>query len=221
MTLATDPVVSPQTLAEERVNIVTHGIGAALAVVALLTTTFLLLDSGVTRLVSTVIFCSALVLTYVVSTGFHLAARHPSRPRWRLLDHASIYVLIAGTYTPIMLVVVGGTWGWSITLAAWLMAVAGVGMKVVLVGRYDRFEKLDSGLYLLMGWMCIIAILPIWQAMSGWGFTFLLVGGLSYSVGVIFFLWDKLPQNHAIWHGFVLAGSAFHFAAVWVDVVRA
>jgi hemolysin III len=118
-----------------------------------------------------------------------------------------------------MLVAVGGVWGWTITAVVWFLAVAGIVMKTVLVGRYDRFEKVDTGLYLLMGWLALVAIVPIFQGLSGVGLMFLVLGGVWYSVGCIFFLWESLPHNHAIWHSFVIAGSVCHFATVWHDIV--
>ncbi|MEM7807207.1 MAG: hemolysin III family protein [Planctomycetota bacterium] len=215
-----DEATTYHSNAEERANVATHGVGAVFAFVGLVAAAFATLGDGTLRLVTVVVFCSTMLLTYVASTGFHLAVGRAVKQRWRLLDHASIYLLIAGTYTPIMLVAVGGVWGWSITAAVWTMAAAGVVMKVALVGKYDQFEKLDTGLYVAMGWTCVVAIVPIWNALSPVGMTLLVLGGAAYTAGVPFFLWEKLRHNHAIWHVFVLAGSAAHFGAVWMDVVQ-
>ena len=219
-TAAVDRPVSTQTWGEEAANVATHGLGLIFAVIGVVVGCLVAeAAGGVTRVVTVVVFTGALVLTYLASTGFHLAARRASRQRWRLLDHASIYVLIAGTYTPVLLVAVGGAWGWSLFGVAWAMAAAGVLMKIVLVGRYDKFERLDTLLYLAMGWLCLAGAVPIWNGLSAAALGWLFAGGMFYSVGCVFFLWDRLPYNHAIWHGFVLAGSACHYLSIVGHVV--
>lgn len=205
---------------EEIANVATHGLGLLLAIAAAAIGCVVAVETGsLLRVVTVAIFTAALVLTYFASTGFHFFGRSPRRHRWRLLDHASIYTLIAATYTPIMLVAVGGTWGWSIVTLVWLMAIVGVTLKVVTIGRYDRFEKIDTGLYLAMGWMSLVAIVPIWMNLSATALTWLFIGGLAYSGGCIFFLWDRLPYNHAIWHLFVLLGSLCHYVVIVGHVV--
>ncbi len=216
-----EDAVPSQLPAEERANVATHGVGAVLALVGLVAAVSMTFGDGVLRLVTIIIFGLTLLLTYVASTGFHAAVGESVKQRWRLLDHASIYLLIAGTYTPIMLVAVGGFWGWLVCGIVWVMAAAGVIMKVMLVGKFDKFEKLDTFLYVAMGWTCMAAIVPIWNALSGTGMTLLIIGGVAYTSGVVFFLWEKLSYNHAIWHVFVLAGSAAHFGTIWTDIVAA
>ena len=214
------PVDRPEELA----NLITHGLGVLLAVAG---TVAALLAAAATgsaiAVVSAAIFGGALILVYAASSGFHEAKLFgrpmPCRDRWRLLDHAAIYVLIAATYTPIMLVSVGGAWGWSIVSIVWTLAAVGVTMKVFLVGRYDRFERIDTLLYLAMGWLCLVAIVPLWMSLTGAALAWLVAGGLFYSGGCVFFLWERLRFNHAIWHGFVLAGSACHWMAIVANIL--
>ncbi len=225
-TPATTAVASPAPVdrPEELANLLTHGVGVLLAVAG---TVLAVVAAVATRspiaIVSAALYGGALILVYGASTGFHEAKFFnrpaPLRERWRLLDHAAIYVLIAATYTPVMLVSVGGAWGWSIVAIVWSLAVVGVGMKVVLVGRYDHFERIDTMLYLAMGWLSLVAVVPLWMNLSGAAFAWLVAGGIFYSGGCVFFLWDKLRFNHAIWHLFVLAGSACHWMTIVANVL--
>lgn len=213
---------NPNTRREEWANVATHGLGLLLALAAAAIGCLAAVETGsLLRVVTVAIFTAALVLMYFASTGFHLAGRSRLRHHWRLLDHVSIYTLIAGTYTPIMLVAVGGVWGWTIVTLVWLMAIVGVTLKILTIGRYDRFEKIDTGLYLAMGWMCIVAIGPIWASLSATALFWLFIGGVAYSGGCIFFLWDRLPYNHAIWHLFVLLGSLCHYIVIVGHVIPA
>jgi hemolysin III len=144
------------------------------------------------------------------------------RPRlryvFRILDHASIFLIIAGTYTPFTLVSLQGVWGWSLFGVVWGLAFAGVGFKVVMTARLRILGPL---LYLAMGWLIVIAYEPLVAAVPGAGIDWLIAGGLFYSGGLIFYAWDRLPFNHAIWHGFVLAGSACHYVAIYRYVAPA
>ena len=215
-----DPPVSAQTPGEELANVLTHGLGLVLALVGTAAGVVVAASTGSgMAVVTAAVFGGAMTLVYLASTGFHLAARHPSRRHWRLLDHASIYALIAGTYTPVMLVAVGGAWGWSVFGVVWGLAAVGIVMKILLVGRYDRFERIDTILYLAMGWLCLVAVVPIWSSLSGAGFAWMVAGGIFYSVGCPFFLWERLRYNHAIWHGFVLLGTACHYVLIVVHVL--
>ena len=128
-----------------------------------------------------------------------------------MLDHAAIYVLIAGTYTPFAVGALRGPWGWSVLIVAWTLAALGVAMKLKVGFRYP---KLSTAIYLLMGWMVLIVIRPLIAQIGLGGFGWVLAGGLCYSAGVIFFAWERLHYSHCYWHGFVLAGSACHFVAV-------
>jgi hemolysin III len=129
----------------------------------------------------------------------------------RVLDHASIYLLIAGSYTPFLLVSMRGVWGWTMFGVVWGLALIGVVFKVFFIGRY---EVMATAAYVLMGWLCVIAFKEMLVKVPAGGVTFLIIGGVVYTAGVIFYAWHKLPYNHAIWHLFVMGGSICHFFAV-------
>ena len=133
-----------------------------------------------------------------------------------MLDHACIYLLIAGSYTPFTLITLKGAWGWSLFGAVWAMAIGGVLMKALWKGKKDHW--ISTALYLLMGWLVVIAFGPLRRQMPTAGLGWLTGGGLSYSLGVVFFIWNRLPFNHAIWHLFVLAGSVCHVLAACLFV---
>jgi hemolysin III len=153
---------------------------------------------------------------YVASTCYHLVRSRRVKRALRIVDHASIYLLIAGTYTPILLVSMRNTWGVSMLVVVWTLAIAGMVLKLFFV---DRFEKTSVAIYVLMGWMVLIAVRPLFAALPIGGIAWLFAGGLAYTGGVVFFLWDHMPFNHAIWHLFVIAGSACHFLAIWLYVL--
>jgi hemolysin III len=201
---------------EEIANSVTHGLGfalslAGLAALAVITS----LHRDVWQIVSCAIYGATLVILYASSTLYHSLSLRSERLRHvlRILDHSSIYLLIAGTYTPFMLVTLRGGWGWSLFGVIWGMTLAGILFKVFFV---NRFEVVSTLLYLLMGWLVIVALKPLLATVPMGGLLWLLAGGLAYSVGVVFFAWERLPYNHAIWHLFVLAGSVFHFLAIFL-----
>lgn len=156
-------------------------------------------------------FAVSLVLLYGASTLYHLLPPGRSKRACRLLDHVAIYLLIAGTYTPFALGALRGPWGWSLLVAIWSLALAGIGLKLQ-VGF--RFPRLSTAIYLLMGWLVLVAIKPLVAQVGTDGLSWLLAGGLSYTVGVLFFSWERLHYGHPVWHAFVLAGSACHFVAV-------
>jgi len=205
-----------ETLAEEIANAVTHGIGAALAVAGLVVLLVLAsLYGGALEIVSLAIYGATLVLTYVASTLLH-AARSPGfKHACNLLDHASIYLLIAGTYTPFLLLGVSGPWGWTLFGVIWVLAISGVALRLTYRGYGKRIAV---PLYLAMGWLILVAIGPVWSALGGAGVGWILAGGLAYTAGVAFYVWERLPFNHMIWHLFVLAGSALHFTGILVTV---
>lgn len=206
-----------ETLAEEIANAVTHGVGAALAVAGLVVLLVLAsLYGGALEIVSLAIYGATLVLTYVASTLLH-AARSPGfKHACNLLDHASIYLLIAGTYTPFLLLGLRGAWGWALFAVIWALALAGVVLRLAW-RRYGR--RVAVPLYLGMGWLIVVAIGPVWSSLGGAAVGWILAGGLAYTAGVAFYVWDRLPFNHMVWHLFVLAGSALHFAGIMLTVV--
>jgi hemolysin III len=200
------------SLKEEIANSITHGIGAGLSVAGLTLLVVLAAIYGdVWRIVSFSIFGSTLVILYLASTLYHSFQNPRVKRVLRVLDHASIYLLIAGSYTPFLLVSMRGVWGWTMFGVVWGLALMGVTFKVFFIGRY---EVLATAAYVLMGWLCVIAFKEMLVSVPPGGVTFLIIGGVVYTVGVIFYAWHKLPYNHAIWHLFVLGGSICHFFAV-------
>jgi hemolysin III len=163
------------------------------------------------RVVSFSIFGSTLVILYLASTLYHSFQKPRIKRVLRVLDHASIYLLIAGSYTPFLLVSMRGVWGWTMFGVVWALALLGVAFKVFFIGRY---EVLATAAYVLMGWLCVIAFKEMLVKVPPGGVTFLITGGVVYTVGVVFYAWHKLPYNHAIWHLFVMGGSICHFFAV-------
>jgi hemolysin III len=195
--------------AEELANSLTHGIGAGLAVAGLaVLVTFSGLAGDGWRVVSFSVYGACLVLLYLASTFYHALGSARLKRLFRTFDHAAIFLLIAGTYTPISLVSLSGGWGWTLFGLIWGLAVGGIVLEVFFM---DRFRWLTVATYLGMGWLVVIAAGPLVEALPFGALVWLMVGGLAYTGGVVFYLWKKLPFNHAIWHLFVLAGSACHF----------
>ena len=202
-----------QTLGEEIANSVSHGLGLLLAIAGL---PVLILHAvrtgGVSAVVGAAIFGSSAILLYLASTLYHAIAHPRIKAIFRALDHAAIYLLIAGTYTPIALGVLHGGVGWTLLGVIWSLALAGLLFKAMVGMRYPRVSTV---LYVGMGWVALIAIRPLWMHMAAGGLIWLLAGGLAYSLGVVFFVLDeKLRYAHFIWHLFVLAGTTCHFFAV-------
>ena len=203
----------PSTIREEIANAVTAGVGAALSVVGLV---LLVLRAAATgdpwRVVSFTIFGATMVLLYLVSTLYHSLTRTRMRRLFKVLDHAFIYVLIAGTYTPFMLVYLRGPWGWSMFGALWALAIAGVVFKIAYA---DHFRRASTLLYLAMGWLGVIAAKPLLNAVPASALLWLLAGGAVYSLGTLFYVWRGQKYHHAMWHLFVLGGTGCHFVAVY------
>jgi len=204
---------------EEIANSLTHGVGAVLAVAGLVVLALSASRGGTARtVVGCVVFGATLVLLYSASTLYHSLG--PGRPRakavLRALDHSAIFLLIAGTYTPFTLVSLRGPWGFALFGVVWGLAVAGIALRLTL---RRRPTALFVALYLAMGWCVVVAAKPLLAAVAPRGIALLVAGGLAYSLGVVFYAWRR-PYFHAIWHAFVLAGSAFHYAAVLRYVAR-
>lgn len=203
----------PPTAREELANTLSHGVGFLLTVFAALPLLVLaaLPHHDPLLLAGAAIFGLSLALLYAASTLYHLLPPGRSKVFCRLLDHAAIYVLIAGTYTPFALGVLRGPLGWTIFAAAWLLAAVGFGLKL----RFGfRYPLVSTALYLLMGWMSLLILRPLVAGIGWEGFGWLLAGGLCYTLGVAFYLWERLHYSHLYWHGFVLAGSACHLVAI-------
>jgi hemolysin III len=205
------------TVGEEIANSVTHGIGAGLSIAGLTLLVVLAAIYGdVWRVVSFSIYGSSLVLLYLASTLYH-SIQHPKvKQVLRIFDHSAIYLLIAGTYTPFTLVSMRGPWGWTMFGVVWGLALLGIAFKTVFIGRY---EKLATAAYVLMGWLVVVAFKEMMVAIPPGGVAWLMAGGVVYTLGVLFYAWQKLPYNHAIWHLFVLGGSTCHFFAILFHVL--
>jgi len=194
-------------------NAVTHGVGTLLAVAGLaVLTVFAYLYGDFWHIVSFTIYGTTLVLLYLMSTLYHSFTNERLKKIFKILDHSAIYLLIAGTYTPFTLVPLHGALGWTVFGLVWGLAAVGITLKVFFVGR---FKMVSTICYVAMGWFIIVAIKPLLATMATMGIIWLVVGGLFYTLGSIFYMWHKLPYNHAIWHLFVLAGSIAHFIAVF------
>ncbi len=201
-----------QTVGEEVANSVSHGAGF---VAALVGTPFLLAEAarvgGVADLLGAAVFALTVMLAYLASTLYHAAPWPRAKRVLRVIDHSSIFLLIAGTYTPFTLGVLRGGWGWTLFGMVWTLALAGVVMKAF---GGVRFHKLSIAVYLGMGWLIIIAIGPLVERMPPAGLAWLVAGGLAYTAGVLFYALDRLRYWHFVWHLFVIAGTACHFVAV-------
>lgn len=206
------------TLGEEIAHSVTHGIGALLGVAALITLVwYALIDGTVWHLVSGVVYGSSLILLYLASTFYHALTNKKAKHVFQLMDHAAIFILIAGTYTPFLLVNLRGPWGWSLLVVIWGIALGGVFLETM---KKERIKWLSLTLYLGLGWMALVAIKPMLELVNSTALLLLLAGGLSYSFGVIFYVRKQMLYHHAVWHVFVLLGSICHFFAVLIGVMR-
>lgn len=204
---------------EETLNVITHGIGFLLSIAALVILVVSAAKYGTARhITSFAIFGASLIVLYAASTLYHYAKNPELRQKLNIFDHSAIYVLIAGTYTPFTLIVLKGWVGWTIFGISWGLALAGIIFKVFYFGKYDKISTLA---YVLMGWVIILAIKPLIENLPLGGLVWLFMGGLSYSLGAIFYSMKRIRFNHAIFHVFVLLGSFCHFMAVFLYVLPA
>ncbi len=204
---------------EENLNVLSHFIGFLLSLAAIpLLVARAALYGNIWHLVSFSIFGISLAILYAASTFYHREKKERSRLHLQVFDHASIYVLIAGSYTPFALVTLNGVWGWVIFGLSWGFAVVGITLKIFFTGRYD---KLSTSMYVLMGWIIVIAMHKLIENFSAEGIFWLFAGGVAYTVGAVIYSIKKIPFNHAIFHFFVLAGSICHFVAVFFYVLPA
>lgn len=198
---------------EEFLNILSHGFGLFLSILSL---PFLLYKAvafnGFWKPVSFIIFGISMVVLYAASTMYHAAKKPKLRRRLNIFDHAAIYVLIAGSYTPFCLVALDSDLGWYMFLFVWIFALSGVVLKLFFTGKFD---KVSTALYLIMGWQVVIFIKPLMNSLSSEGLNFLFAGGVFYTIGAILYSIRKLPYNHAIFHIFVLLGTLSHFWAIY------
>jgi hemolysin III len=200
------------SLGEEIANSVTHGVGWLASMCGLtVLVTFAAITGGALRVASCAVFGATLVLLYAASTLYHALPFERAKHVFRVLDHSAIFLLIAGTYTPLSLVAIGGAWGWSLFATVWSLAAIGVLLNTL---AHDRWRWLSLVLYVTMGWLVVIAVKPLLEAVSTGELVLVICGGLAYTVGLAFYGWRRLPYGHAVWHLFVVAGSVLHYLAV-------
>ncbi|RUO39017.1 hemolysin III [Pseudidiomarina aestuarii] len=207
----------PYSIAEEIAHALTHGIGAIASIVGLVFMVAWALQYGdAWHVVSASIYGASLILLYTASTLYHSFPWPRVKAIFQKMDHAAIYFLIAGTYTPFALINLRGAWGWTLLGVVWSIAIIGV---VLEISMRQRKKWLSLSLYLGLGWMAVVAIKPMLDNVESGGLWLLLAGGLAYSFGVIFYVWKSLRFHHAIWHLFVLAGSILHFFSIFYYVL--
>ncbi|MBL3590209.1 MAG: hemolysin III family protein [gamma proteobacterium endosymbiont of Lamellibrachia anaximandri] len=215
--MSTEALTARYSLGEEIAHAVTHGVGIPLSIAGLvILVTFSSLYGDAWHIISSTVYGVTLILCYTASTLYHGIPLPRAKQLLRQLDHASIFLLIAGTYTPFTLVNLRGPWGWTLFGLVWGIALAGMALELIARKRYKR---LSISLYLGLGWLVVIAIQPMLESVGTGGLLLLLAGGLCYSLGVIFYVWKRLAYHHAVWHLFVLGGSIFHFFSILFYVV--
>lgn len=217
--MITDISLAQYSKTEETANWITHALALLLSITALvLMVVYSTRFGDVYHIVSSAVFGTTLILLYSASTLYHLVPVGRAKNVFQKLDHAMIYLLIAGTYTPYTLVNLRGPWGWSIFGVVWGVALTGLLLELIMK---KRLGWLSVSLYLCLGWIIVIAVKPLMANLAGGGIVLLVSGGLFYSLGVIFYLWKRLPFQHAIWHLFVIAGSLCHFFSIFLYVIPA
>lgn len=201
-----------ETPAEHLANAITHGLGFGLSVACLvLLVVFASMRRGTWEVVSCSVYGATLVILYLSSTLYHSIHWPRTRKVLNIIDHAAIYLLIAGTYTPYLLVPLRGRLGWTLFGIIWGLAAIGIVFQALFISRYKILSTLS---YVAMGWMVIVTIVPLWKALPGMAIIWLVIGGLCYTLGVVFYIWQRLKFAHAIWHLFVLAGSLCHYFGI-------
>jgi len=203
-----------QSLGEEVANSISHGLGLVAAIVG---TPFLILSAidyaDVSFIVGVSIFSATMIMLYLASTLYHAMPSGKAKYVFQVIDHSAVYLLIAGTYTPFMLGVLEGVWGWSLLASVWTLALIGVALKAF--GKASH-PALSTALYVILGWLILIAIKPLASLMEPNGLLLLVLGGVLYTLGVIFFIIDsRLYYGHLVWHLFVLSGTACHYFAIF------
>lgn len=205
-----------QTPLQERLNAITHAIGAIFGVLGLIA--LIIFNSYKTSwsLFSVIVYGISIIVLFTASALYHSVKDEEKKHYFRIIDHISIYGLIAGTYTPILLITLHENLGWTLFYVVWGIAAFGVILKLFFTGRFEIFSTL---LYLVMGWLIIFDFTNLYESMDSNGVLLLFAGGLAYTVGIIFYAIKKIPYNHVIWHLFVLAGAMFHFFMIFFYVI--
>lgn len=208
----TAKVYRPQSLGEEIANSISHGVGFLLALAITPILIIAAIPSGTIATMGASIFGATMMILYISSTLYHAFPHSRTKRVFQIFDHGAIFLLIAGTYTPFTLSVLQGVWGWTLFGIVWSLAILGIVLKSV--GGAGT-SKLSIGLYLGMGWLAVLAVKPLWNSLPGWGIFWLLAGGIMYTAGVVFFIYDhRIRYHHFVWHLFVLAGTVCHVVAI-------
>ncbi|WP_299810246.1 hemolysin III family protein [uncultured Shewanella sp.] len=202
---------------EEMANSISHGLGVVIGIVGLILCLLKGYDHlSFIQLTGVVVYCASIILLFLCSTLYHSATSPLLKHKLKIADHCAIYLLIAGTYTPLMLITLTSSDADWVLMAIWSLAIGGILFKTLFIGRFKAFSLV---LYLLMGWLCVTVMKELIANMSDLGFNLLLAGGLFYSLGVIFYVAKRIPFNHAIWHLFVLGGAICHFLCIYLTVI--
>ncbi len=208
---------SSESSSERLFNTITHGIGSVLSIVALvLMLVYASYNSDAWSIVGVSIFGTTLILLYMSSTLYHAFSNGRVKQIFKTLDQSFIYLLIAGTYTPVLLITLRNTLGWTVFVLVWAMAIGGITHRIFF---FDKLKKLSLVSYIVMGWLSLIVFKSLLNAAPAELVVWLLIGGAFYTGGLIFYSWEKLPFNHAIWHLFVLGGSFSHFMGIYLYLV--
>ncbi len=205
-----------QTVFEEKLNAITHAIGAVFGIVALILLIVFETKKTAFSLFSVIVYGISIIILFTVSTMYHSFTDEKKKHYFRIVDHISIYLLIAGTYTPVLLIILEQSKGWLLFYIVWAIAGFGVILKLFFTGKFETFSTL---LYLVMGWLIVFDFSTLSSLMASNGLVLLIAGGLAYTVGIVFYAIEKIPYNHVIWHLFVLAGAILHFFMILFFVV--
>lgn len=200
------------TLGEEIANSITHGVGLVASIIGAAVLMLIVVPHHDPLWVAAdAAYAGTLIVLYTASTFYHALPHRGAKSVFRILDHAAIYLLIAGTYTPFALLNLRGSWGWTLCAAVWVLAALGVTFTAVI---RHRLSRATTAIYVVMGWIGVLAAKPAFDHLSAWALIWLIAGGLLYTVGTLFYAWERLRYGHAIWHVFVLGGSVCHYVAV-------
>lgn len=201
---------------EEKLNAVSHALGAIFGVVSLVLLIIYSTNKTDWSLFSVIVYGVSIIVLFTASTMYHTVRDEQKKHYFRIVDHISIYFLIAGTYTPVLLISLNESLGWTLFWTVWGIAAFGVILKLFFTGRFEIFSTL---LYLIMGWLIVFDFSNLSEAIGSEGILFLFAGGLAYTVGIVFYAIQKIPYNHVIWHLFVLAGAVFHFFMIFLYII--
>ena len=208
--------MSEQSKKEELLNAWSHGLGAVLGVVGLILLVINVDTNKPWYLFSVIVYGFSIIILFTASTAYHAITNYDLKQKFRIVDHISIYLLIAGTYTPVLLIALPNSLGWPLFYAVWGIAFFGVILKLFFTGRFEIFSTL---LYLVMGWLIVFDFTTLSELVDPNGILWLFSGGLFYTIGIVFYVIHKIPYNHVIWHFFVLGGAICHFMMMYFHVI--